>query len=225
MKRYFYIFLIIFMFITCVVGATYAYFSRLTESGNDIGVSSYNSSVSMNINPVYNDFSLIPMDNEDIFKAINNKCKDKEDRGACNLYNININGYDESIEYISGTINTKLDNIVNLSYMVFEEVDYDITNNDNCLEVDDIKYCVGKEATLITSEEVMSLGNNYDLRGYDNKNLLLAIWLSNLDTNQNSFDIGNYTSEVTIFFGDEITRVSGSISSTLKDNYSLQGGE
>lgn len=225
MKRYIYIFLIIFMFITCVVGATYAYFSRLTESGNDIGVSSYNSSVSMNINPVYNDFSLIPMDNEDIFKAINNKCKDKEDRGACNLYNININGYDESIEYISGTINTKLDNIVNLSYMVFEEVDYDITNNDNCLEVDDIKYCVGKEATLITSEEVMSLGNNYDLRGYENKNLLLAIWLSNLDTNQNSFDIGNYTSEVTIFFGDEITRVSGSISSTLKDNYSLQGGE
>ncbi len=225
-SKYIGVVFLIVMLIVCIVGATYAYFLSTTVGTSDISATSVNYSISMNIIPVYTDFSLIPMDDSDIFKAIGNQCKDKADRGACNLYSINISGYDESVESISGTINTTLNNIQNLSYMVLEKVSYNIEGNSNCVVVNEDNYCISKTAELIVNNTDMELGDSsYDVSLLDSKDLLLAIWLTNLDASQNEFDIGSYSSVVSVYIGDDIAHISGSISGTLKDNYSLQGGE
>ena len=224
--KYIKVVLLVVILVVCIIGATYAYFLSTTIGSSDINASSVNYSVNMNITPIYNDFSLIPMDDSDVFKAIGNQCKDKEDRGACNLYGISVSGYDESVEAISGTINTSLNNIQNLSYMVLEKVSYNIEGNSNCLVFNENNYCISKEATLVVTDTDMSLGDSsYDVSLLDSKDLLLAIWLTNIDSSQNSFDIGTYSSIVTIYLGDDIAHISGSISGTLKDNYTLQGGE
>ena len=127
---------------------------------------------------------------------------------------------------ISGTINTTLNNIQNLSYMVLEKVSYNIEGNSNCVVVNEDNYCISKTAELIVNNTDMELGDSsYDVSLLDSKDLLLAIWLTNLDASQNEFDIGSYSSVVSVYIGDDIAHISGSISGTLKDNYSLQGGE
>lgn len=223
--KYAYIVVVIFVLVVCVIGSTYAYLTSSTSSSNDIETGSTGYNVSMNITPVYTDFALIPMDDADALKAIKNECKDKYDHGACNLYNINVYGYDSSIDAISGSINTTLYDIANLSYMVLEEVSYNIDNNNDCVSINSKNYCVGKEATHVVANTDMSLGDGYNVFGFTNKNLLLAIWVTNLNQNQNSTDIGSYNSVVTIFLGGDGGQVSGSINGTIENYESLQGGE
>ena len=223
--KYIYTIIIIFMMIVCVIGSTYAYLSSSAISNNDIVTSSSNYNVSLRITPIYSDFSLIPMDDDDAMKALKNQCKDKYNRGACNLYSINVYGYAPSITAISGKINTNLSNIVNLSYMVLEEVNYDINDNDNCITISTKNYCIVKEATMFINNTDMSLGDNYSVIDFESKNLLLAIWLTNLNEDQNSFDIGNYSSTVTILLGGDGGQISGSINGTLENYNDLQGGE
>lgn len=222
--KYTYVVLIIFMLIACVAGSTYAYISSSTvSSDNSVGSGSTGYDVSLSVTPVYASFSLIPMDDSDALKAVDNECKDKYGHGACNLYNINVHGYSSSISSISGTINTTLNGITNLSYMVLEEVSYNITNEPDCVSIDNANYCISKTATSVIGSTDMSLGNNYNVFGLASKNLMLAFWITNLDENQNSFDIGNYDSVVTIFLGGDGGQVSGSISGTLENYNSLQG--
>ena len=223
--KYTYVVVIIFMLVVCVIGSTYAYLTSTANSSNDVGTGSTGYNVSMRITPIYSDFALIPMDDNDALKAIGNECKDKYNHGACNLYNINVYGYDSSISAISGKINTSLDGITNLSYMVLEEVDYNIDNEDDCVSIDSSNYCFGKVQTHVVPDTDMSLGDNYNVFGLDSKNLLLAIWVTNLNENQNSFDIGNYNSVVTVFLGGDGGQVSGSINGTLENYSNLQGGE
>ena len=72
----FYVVLIIFILIICVIGSTYAYLTSTASGTNDVGTSSSNFNVGLRITPVYSDFSMIPMDDSDVLKAINNSCKD-----------------------------------------------------------------------------------------------------------------------------------------------------
>ncbi len=212
------------MLLMGVIGSTYAYLTSTTAGGNDAGTGSTGYNISMRITPVYSNFSLIPMDDSDAMKAIGNECKDKYDHGACNAFLIDVYDFDSSIAAVSGSINTTLDNIENLSYMVLENYSGDITGNDDCVTIDNANYCLAKSATLMENEVDMSLGDNYSVLGLSNKYLLLVIWLSNLDERQNDYDIGNYTSEITIFLGGDGGRVSGSISGSLGNYENIQGG-
>lgn len=220
--KHFYIVVIIFMLVICTIGFTYAYLTFNVRSNNDVSTFSSGYDVSMRITPIYNDFPLIPMDNSDVMKGINNQCKDKFNRGACHLYNIHVYDFDSSVSAISGTINTKLNNIVNLSYMVLESVSYDISNDNNCLSVSNKNYCIGKSSELIIENVDMSLGDNYSVFGLDDKDLLLVIWLTNLDESQNSYDVGDFNSLITIYLGGNGGEISGSIGGTLNFDGRLQ---
>ena len=221
--KHFYLVFVIFLLIVCTIGSTYAYLTSTVRGDNDVDTSSKGYNVSMLITPVYNGFSLIPMDNSLVIKALNNKCKDKFNRGVCNAYNINVFGYDSSVSKISGTIKTSLENIQNLSYMVFERVSGDISGNNDCVSIDSVNYCMIRGATLIVNDIDMSLGDNIDVFGLDNKDILLVIWLSNLNISQNSFDIGNYNSLITMYLGSNGGQVSGSIGGSLQENLQSEG--
>lgn len=211
-----YVVLIIFILIICLIGSTYAYLTSTANGGNDVGTSSTNYSVSMNITPVYGDFSMIPMDDTDVLKAINNECKDKYNRGACNLYNVNVYGYDSSISSFSGTMKVTTNNIENLSYMVFEETN-EVKENE-CVIIEEKNYCISKEVTHVVDDNDTSIGEDYNVLGLESKKLLLVFWLSNLNASQNNTDIGDYNASVTISLGKDGGQISGNINGVLNNS-------
>ena len=101
--RIIYLLILIVVLISSVIGSTYAYLTSKTESSqNSINASSSTYSLGMDIIPVYNDFRIIPMDDNDVIKALSNNCKDKYNRGACSAYRINVNDYDTNLKSITG---------------------------------------------------------------------------------------------------------------------------
>jgi hypothetical protein len=222
-KKFKYIYALIFIFILTIssIGATYAYFAASTGSSEKvINTSSESYDISMNITPVYEGFTTIPMDNEDALTAVKNKCKDKYDRGACFAYNINVNGYDDNLGYISGIMNVSTNNIENLSYMVMEEYgDYNETGDDvdNCAVIEEKSYCISKEATNVVLNTDISLGEKYNIIGTTEKNLLLVIWLSNLEESQNENDVGDFNATVTFSMGNG-GEIKGNILASVSEN-------
>ena len=207
-----YIVLASFTLAIVTMGSTYAYFTATTSSvENDIQTGSTSFSISMNITPIYSDFSVIPMNDVDAMKALKNECKDKYNRGACSAYLINVFDYSEDLGFISGKMDILTNNMQNLSYMVLEEQDE--YTEENCIELDEKNYCIAVETTHMGTGENLSLGDSYDVLGLPEKNLLLVIWLTNLNTNQNATDIGNYNATITIFAGN-----GGMISGTIAND-------
>ncbi len=205
-----------FVFIVMTIGSTYAYWAvSVSSDSNAVNTSSAIYGISMVISPVpeYTGFSFIPMNDEDALKAIKNKCKDKYDRGACSAYTIRVFGYDENLDAISGYIDFDTTNISNLSYMVLEEKDTYV--EDSCVVINDKNYCVAKDATSMGDGEKLSLGDSYNVLGLEEKNLLLVIWLTNLNTSQNESDIGNFNAEVTMLAGIG-GEIKGTISSAIR---------
>ena len=218
MKREFgllYVVLMIMVLSITTIGATYAYWTATTASNNnDIKTESTIYSISMDINPLYHDFSVIPMNDEDALKALKNKCKDKYDRGACSAYNIHVYDYDVNLGFVSGFMNVSTNNMQNLSYMMLKESDtYD---EDTCVIIDDTEdiYCVAKEASSVEIDTDLSLGDTYDVVGTESIDFILLMWLSNLNVSQNETDIGTFEAIVTMQAGSG-GEIKGSISSAL----------
>lgn len=210
-----YVVLVIIIFSITTIGATYAYWTATTASNNnDIKTESTIYSISMDINPLYHDFSVIPMNDEDALKALKNKCKDKYDRGACSAYNIHVYDYDVNLGFVSGFMNVSTNNMQNLSYMMLKESDtYD---ENTCVIIDDTEdiYCTAKEATSVEIDTDLSLGDTYDVVGTESIDFILLMWLSNLDVSQNETDIGTFEAIVTMQAGSG-GEIKGSISSAL----------
>ena len=200
------------------IGATYAYYAGTTQSSNNsVKTGSTTYRVSLDITSVYSDFSIIPMNDSDALKAIKNECKDKYDRGACSAYTLRVYDFDETLQYISGKMDIVTDNMENLSYMVLEEkAEYD---EDSCVTIANINYCTSVEATHMGEGTNLSLGSSYDVEGLSEKNLLLVIWLTNLNQNQNLTDIGNFNAIVTVSAGD-----GGEIKGTISSAIQIYGG-
>ena len=100
--------------------------------------------------------------------------------------------------------------------MVFEETTDNIDGE--CVVVDEKNYCISKAVTHVVPDTDMSIGDNYNVVGLQSKNLLLAFWLTNLDTSQNSFDIGDFNANVTILLGKDGGQISGNINSSLNNS-------
>ena len=61
---------------TSVIGSTYAYITATTSSSsNSVKTKSTIYKISMNINPIYDGFSFIPMNDTYALKSVKNKCK------------------------------------------------------------------------------------------------------------------------------------------------------
>lgn len=206
------------------IGATYAYWAASTQSvSNQVQTGSTIYSISMNIEPLYHDFSVIPMDDVDAVKALNNKCKDKYDRGACSAYTIYVYDYNEDLDFISGYMDITTNNMQNLSYMMLRLSD--VYEEDKCVTVEETDeiYCVVKEAVSMGDGVNLSLGDSYSVVGMDSTKFILLMWLSNLNFSQNDIDIGTFEAVVTMQAGNG-GEIKGSIASAFEVN-DMVGGE
>ena len=167
----------------------------------------------MNIDPLYHDFSFIPMNDIDVLKALRNQCRDKYDRGACSAYKIRVYDYNEGLSYISGFMDITTNHMTNLSYMMLRISDF--FEDESCVSIEDENYCVVQEATAMGDGQNLSLGDAYDVTGLSETKFVLVIWLTNLNTSQNEFDIGSFNAVVTMQAGNG-GEIKGSISSALK---------
>ena len=196
------------------IGTTYAYWTASTSSqSNAVYTKSTIYSISMDILPLYHDFSIIPMDDTDALKALNNQCKDKYDRGACSAYTIYVYDYNKDLEYISGYMDILTDNMENLSYMMLRLSDtYD---ENTCVMIEEETYCIVKDATPIGDGVKLSLGDAYNVAGMSSTKFILLIWLSKLSFSQNNIDVGNFNAIVTMQAGNG-GKIQGSIASAIK---------
>ncbi len=205
--------------VVMTIGTTYAYWTATSHSlENSLQTESTIYSISMNIEPLYHDFSVIPMNDEDVFKAMKNECRDKYNRGACSAYKIRVYDYNEDLAYISGIMDITTNNMENLSYMMLRESStYD---EKQCLEVDGVIYCITKDATPMGEGTNLSLGDSYDVSGMVETNFILVIWLTNLNESQNESDIGSFNAIITMQAGSG-GEIKGSIASALQ----IEGSE
>lgn len=202
------------------IGTTYAYWVAVAASpSSSVKTNSTSYSLSMSITPLYSDFKFIPMDDNDALKGLKNKCRDQYNRGACTAYQIKVYDYDKNTAFISGRINTKLDNISNLSYMVLEEQDE--YNSDKCATIQDKNYCIAEGPVAILPEEDMSLGSKYNVENKTEKNFILLLWLSNLNESQNKYDLGDFNSTVIFSMGNG-GEIKGSISAAISQDDGLE---
>ena len=199
--KYGYILILIMVLVVSSIGATYAYFAAGVSSSNVVSTGSQSYTMSMEISSLYDGFTIIPMDDEYVIRALGNECHDKYDRGVCLAYSVRLSGYDEALGYISGAMNVNTNNIQNLSYVTLIETTSDI-NDENCVTIDGVSYCKSINIGRVIPNENLSLGDRYDIVGTTEKKLLLVIWLTNLDDRQNDTDIGDFTVDVTFSMGD-----------------------
>ena len=97
--------------------------------------------------------------------------------------------------------------------MVLEETDqYD---ENSCVRIDEEIYCTSVNTTPMGLGTDLPLGSSYNVEGLTEKKLLLVIWLTNLNENQNLTDIGNYNATVTVFAGDG-GEIKGTIASAVQ---------
>ena len=222
MKRDFkvlYTFLAVCILAFSTIGATYAYWAATASSANNaLQTESTIYSISMNITPLYHDFSVIPMDDTDALKGLKGQCKDKYDRGACSAYEIYVYGYNKDLDYVSGFMDITTENMQNLSYMVLRLSD--TYEEDSCVIIKnkenvDETYCIVKEATPMGDGIGLSLGDSYDVKGMDSTKFILMMWLSNLKQSQNDIDVGSFNAIVTIQAGNG-GEIKGSIANAVK---------
>lgn len=209
-----YLIIIILTTIVAITGATFAYWTASTNSAqNAVKTHSTIYSISMDITPIYQGFSLIPMNDEYALKGLKNQCKDKYDRGACLAYNIRVYGYNEDLKFISGMMDINTIGMQNISYMMYRISDEYI--EDSCVTVNEKNYCIAKEPAHMNEGIGLSLGDKYDVSGMEETEFILLIWLTNLKESQNDTDIGEFNAIVTMQAGNG-GQISGSISSVLK---------
>lgn len=209
------LYLILFIVVVFVLGTgtTYAYWTATTSSTSEaIKTESTIYSINMEILPLYNDFSFIPMNDNDAVKALKRGCKDKYDRGACAAYKMRVFGYSNTLGYVSGYMDITTNNMINLSYMMYMESDtYD---EDNCVSIEDKNYCKVLEPNHMGDGKNLTLGDKYDVAGTESVEFILLLWLTNLDERQNEFDIGNFNAVVTMQAGSG-GEIKGVISSAI----------
>lgn len=214
--KFYYLLFVIGIFSLTTVGATYAYWSNDARGNDVMSATSNKYSIGMSINPIYNGFSFIPMNNSDVLKAVENECRDKYNRGACSLYYIDVYGYNEELETISGTINF-FTGIKNLNYVILkpkvddgECVSINIDDNDD-------EFCLYDDYTSVNSYVEQELIDSYSVVDVDKVRFILVIWLENQDISQNENDIGSFSASVTISSLDGI-KVQGVINGAMEIN-------
>ena len=204
---------LIFAVTVTTIGSTYAYMTARTNSEiNSVRTNSTTYSISIDITPLYESPSIIPMNDEYALKAIKNRCVDKYNYNVCYAYTIRVYDYDEKLDYVSGLMDIETTNMTNLSYMTFSESD--TYNPDNCLELDNKYYCKVVNPTHMGTGTNLPLGDSYDVAGKTETKIILLIWLTNLNERQNEIDIGRFNATITMQAGNG-GKIQGSIANAL----------
>lgn len=220
-RKIIYLIFILVTIVTSITGATYAYWTATTQSAeNAVNTSSTIYRISMQITPLYTDRTLIPMNDEQAIKGLSNKCFDKYNRGACLAYRIRVYDYNEDLSFISGFMDINTNGMQNLSYMMYRKSNE--YNEDTCVKINEKNYCIVKEPEHMKDGKNLSLGDRYDVIGMSETEFILLVWLTNLQTNQNDTDIGNFNAIVTMQAGNG-GEIKGSISSVIVPDNSDKG--
>lgn len=211
--KFVYLIIVIVTVVFAITGATYAYWTATAMSaGNAVKTHSTIYSISMDITPLYNNFSLIPMNDELALKGLKNQCKDKYERGACLAYKIRVYDYNETLNFISGYMDITANGMENLSYMMYRISDE--FKEDSCVTIQNKHYCIAREPEHMKDGIGLSLGDKYDVTDISETEFILLIWLKNLNTSQNDTDIGDFNAVITMQAGNG-GEIKGSISSVI----------
>lgn len=174
--------------IILLIGGTLSYFTLSTMSKIDaLAVKSGKVVLGLGVSPLYTGHELIPLKDEYITRAYNQRCKDDLGSGACLAYGLEVFNYEEKTE-VEGTIDFNLGTIENLSYMVLDE--------DGNTYVDTTHIDKDKPSGL-------TLGNKFSLAKatdgiYPSKKFILLIWLTDNNKEQDETDAGEvFTADVT----------------------------
>ena len=178
---------------------------------NALAVDAGKVKLGLGVSPVYTGYAIIPLKDEYIDIAYNQKCKDDFDRGACLAYGLEVFNFEEATE-VEGIIDFHLNGIENLSYMVLDE------NDDVYVDITHIS---------VSNSSGLSLGNPFTLEkgtssGDTSKKFTLLIWLTDNNQIQDETDADkSFSADVTYrtSVGGRLTaRVDGKKSS---DNENL----
>jgi len=155
------------------IGTTFAFFSGILQRNDAVSVKSAEINFSFKVNPLYNEKNIIPTEDDDIFTAFYNNCIDDLEFGACYAYTINVINEGDQLD-IMGRFKVSNDELPNLKYMI---LDADVVDENG-------KYAVYKGIEYAKTE-FESIGNIIRLDRNETKNLILVVWLSNVDKEQN----------------------------------------
>lgn len=184
-----------------LIGATFSYFTVSTMSKmNTIAVESGQIRIGLGVSSIYSGHSLIPLKDEYVDKAYNQKCVDDLDRGACLAFGLEVFNFSKPTE-IEGIIDFDISGIDNLSYMVLDE------DGNTYLDVTHINS---------SSSNKLSLGDKFVLDDATNvsrtsKKFTLLIWLTDNGEIQDETDAGGSFHANVTFSSTYGGRLTGSI--------------
>lgn len=192
-KNSFLVTLYVLTFVFIFIGATFSYFSNVNGSENGaVAAKSAFVGAELIIKALYNEKGLIPLNDTDVYTAIDNECVDINEMGACQAYTLTLKNIGEAMTY-AGTIVFDLDNITNLNYMVLDEEGNEY-----------------QPLTNIVDGDRMSLGTNVSLLKDETKSFTLVVWVPNYDYDQIEEDNGMFSATVSYESPDDY-RITGSV--------------
>lgn len=184
-----------------LIGATFSYFTASTMSKmNAVAVEAGQISIGLGVSPIYSGHYLIPLKDEYIGKAYDNKCVDDLDRGACLAFGLEVFNFSKPT-LVEGVIDFYINGIDNLSYMVLDE------DGNTYLDVTHVSS---------SSPNKLSLGDEFRLEDATNvsrtsKKFILLIWLTDNGEIQDETDAGgSFHADVT-FSSTYGGRLTGSV--------------
>jgi len=219
--RTFYTVTIVLTLIVLSLGSTFAYFAANASSGDKSVVTSA-AKFSLNLsvfpkypNPETGPYTIIPMKDELSEKGYigynETPCIDKNNAAVCYVYEIKVYDFSEGIEFVSGSVNVKTENISSLSYRVFDE-----NNNPISIKTDEEDNPIYYDS--LPSETEKSLGDSHDVKNKTETTMYLMIWLSDTGISQNKTDVGTFVGNIT-FYAGKGGKITGKISSVIEGTY------
>lgn len=180
-------------------GATLAYFNAsVTGDGGNVVTSSIQVILNLKISHLYTGMEMLPTNDEDIFKAFDNKCLDDRGAGACLAYTVEIENLGQ-IQEGEAFFVAESDTIENLKYIILD--------NDN-------DYALLKGPTSALKREDSEVSIPVNLATNQNKKITLVVWISNLDEPQDYEQAGTFQGQVTF----EST-MGGRITGTMDEKF------
>jgi len=195
----------ILTFIVVGIGSTFAFFTAnsIGESDEYISVTSLEVILNLKIAPLYNGNPLLPTNDKDIERAYKNKCLDSVGAGACIAYTIQLENKGLAQSGLA-TFSATSEKINNLKYMIVTPgEDYEILKGPT-------------KAINPSTEEQLEGGVPIELSKEDNKEIVIIVWLSNLNIPQDEEQGGYFEGQVSF------TSTSGAkITGTMTENVLL----
>lgn len=198
--------------VVAIIGATFAYFSATVDPNTNTvaGTTLASSNVALSVTPIYPEASekqgksgrMVPLDDADLTKALDNKCLDKDGYVACQVYKVTLTNSGTDAVYANATLTLSVGTISSMKWQ--RMTDQNTTTGNAVTDVG--------TATLISTNPTEELAATNGT-----KDLYFVVWLSNQSTDQSTTDAGQtFTGTVAA----NITNASGTASTQIKATFS-----